>query len=106
MHYNGEEWPLCTPEELEVRKQYPHLGKLLQNFQELYDALARLEGGLDLLRKKDEELFLYIEKGEGDRDSYLIKWFEGELDPCFHYAEYNHKLFCDELIAEASGNVE
>ena len=102
MHYNGEEWPLCTAEELEIRKQFPYIGKLIENFQELHDALNKLEGGLDLLRKKDEELALYIEKGKGSRDSYLVLWFEGELDPNFYYAENNHKLFCDSLIAEAA----
>lgn len=69
----------------------------------MYEALSKFEGGLDLLRKKDDELDLYIKTGEGDRDSYLIKWFEGKLDPCFYYAEHNHELFFEKMLAEAAG---
>lgn len=102
MHYGDETWPMCPPEELAKRKGYPLLGKLLHQFAELYDKLAEIVGGLEFLRQKDAELAEYVNEGKGDRDSYLIRWFEGELDPCFYYSEYNDELFHEHILAEAT----
>ena len=101
MHYNGETFPLCPPEELVNRKKFPYIGKLLEGFAELYDFLAGIDGGLELLQQKDRELARYVEVEKGDPMSYVIRWFEGTLDPHFYYSEHNHKLFCEELRNEA-----
>lgn len=100
--YEGEEWLMCEPAEIKARKQYPLLGKLLnRQFVPLFESLSSVEGGLELLKEKDEELSLYVEKGEGDTNSYLIRWFEGNLDTNFYYSERNHEMFCEEMVKEA-----
>lgn len=107
IHLNGETHRLCSDEELTLRKQFPVLGKLISNtgkynFADLYERLSKIDGGVELLSVKDKELENFIASGEGDKDGYLIKWFLGELDPGFHYAEHNNHLFGELLIKEAS----
>ena len=42
----------------------------------------------------------WIEKEEGNPDSFLVKWFEGNLDPNFYYSERNEEMFIEELRNE------
>ena len=99
--YNGISKPMYSEENIAIREQYPMLGKLYSPFDKLYKALSGIEGGLDLLKKKDEELSSFVSFGEGDRDSYLIQWFQGTLDKGFYYSEYNDELFFDSITEEA-----
>lgn len=102
INYNGKSERAYSDEDIALRKQFPALGKLLlDNFSELHEALSAFEGGLELLRERDRELAQYIEAGTGDKSSYLIKWFEGELDPNFHYREYNDQLLVARMCEEA-----
>lgn len=107
MHYaNGETVRLCSDEELALRKQFLVLGKLMcengdYGFTSLYEKLSKIDGGLDLLSRKDKELAAFIASGKGDKDGYLIKWFLGKLDPDFYYSEHNHHLFGESLLKEA-----
>ena len=103
---NGESVRICSDEELALRKQFPVLGKLMcengdYGFTSLYEKLSKVDGGLDLLSRKDKELAAFIASGQGDKDGYLIKWFLGELDPDFYYSEHNHHLFGESLVKEA-----
>lgn len=101
LSYAGKETPLYDPSEVVLRKSYPLLGKLLSRFSYLYKALANIDGGLDFLRNKDIELARYVKSGDGNLESYLIKWFEGTLDPNFYYSERNEEMFIENLIKEA-----
>lgn len=127
INYNGKSERAYTDEDIELRKQFPTLGKLLNNFSELHEALSNFEGGLELLQEKDRELGAYIkaeivknqkdvnevaqemagdlagyiDTGVGDKDSYLVKWFEDELDPNFYYREYNDQLLVASMCEEA-----
>ena len=106
VNYNGETFRVFSDEDIALRKQFPVLGKLISNvgeynFNFLFEQLSNIPGGLDLLHAKDIELATYIETGVGDKESALIKWFEGELDPCFHYCMLNHELFGESLLEEA-----
>lgn len=98
---DGEKIPFCDSDELAVRKQYPLLGKLINNFSDMYAELAGINGGLNVLRNKDNELAAYVDQKKGDPESYLIRWFEGKLDKNFYYSERNEEMFCEELIKEA-----
>ncbi len=103
---SGEKIRLCSDEELTLRKQFPILGKLMcsngdYSFTSLYDKLSKIDGGLDLLSRKDKELAEFIAYGKGDENCYLIKWFLGKLDPEFYYSEHNHHLFGESLLNEA-----
>lgn len=98
--YKDEEKPLYTSEEISNRKQFPLFGKLINKFEFSFFPLSKLERGEEFLREKEKELEEWIEKGEGDYNSYLVKWFEGELDPCFYYSERNEEMFIEELRNE------
>ena len=99
--YKGERWPLHTTEEIVIRKQYPTLGKLLNHFEEAYSSLSKIPGGLDVLEKNDKEIALYVETGEGDSNSSVIKWFNGELDKDFYYSDINEELLLEHMQEEA-----
>lgn len=101
LNYNGTSQKLHSDEEIALRKGFPFLGKLLDTFPNLHGKLSQIDGGVDLLHRKDEELCLYIETGKGDINSPLIKWFNGELDPNFHYSDYNNSLLFSRLLLEA-----
>lgn len=105
MEYNGKSEVCCTPEEMTIRRQFPQLGRLMMNhsFMELYEKLSKIEGGLDLLHKRDDELATVIEnKGHGcNESSYLVKWFAGKLDDHFYYSERNDQLFVECMLEEA-----
>lgn len=103
LSYNGVETPMYDADEVALRKNYPLLGKLINKFTDLYTSLTNIDGGLDVLRDKDNELAMYIEQGKGDFTSYLVKWFEGELDPNFYYSERNEEMFTEEIIKDARG---
>ena len=98
---DGKSISLHSAEEVALRKQYPVLGKFLESFNDLYSKLSQFEGGLELLKQKDDELASYIETGNGDKNSYLVKWFEGELDEHFYYRERNDELFVSAICKEA-----
>ena len=104
MNYNGTSQKLHSEEEIALRRGFPFLGKLLNNFPDLHAKLSEIAGGVDLLHCKDEELGVYIETGEGDESSYLVKWFNGELDPNFHYGDYNDSLLYSSLLLETQLN--
>lgn len=105
MEYNGKSEVCCTPEEMAIRRQFPQLGRLMMNhsFMVLYEKLSKIEGGLDLLHQKDDELATVIEnKGHGcDESSYLVKWFAGKLDDHFYHSERNDQLFAECMLDEA-----
>lgn len=94
--------PLHSKEEIELRREFPVLGRLYDRFPELRDRLSEFEGGLQFLQKKDAQLGAFIESGKGDRDSYLVKWFEGTLDEGFHYSHRNDDLLLQKMCKEAS----
>ena len=97
----GVTHPLHSKEEMELRREFQTLGKFYDRFPELHNRLSEFEGGLDFLKQKDAELGAYIEHGKGDRDSYLVKWFEGTFDEGFHYSERNDKLLLQKMCDEA-----
>ena len=74
-HYNGQSDRVYSDEEIALRQQFPVLGRFLEPFQRLYDSLSKINGGLDLLHLKDEELAEYINTNKGDVNSTVIKWF-------------------------------
>lgn len=92
---------LHSPEEMAKREQYPVIGKLYGPFVELYKALSQIPGGLDFLKQRDSELAQYIATGVGNKEDYLIKWFEGELDEGFYYRERNDEMFMSEILTDA-----
>ena len=98
--FNGNSQRMYSDEEIALRQEYPIFGKFLDNFPILYERLSKIENGLEFLRRKNDELNAYIETGEGDSDSYLVKWFEGKLDENFHYRERNNQLFVESMINE------
>lgn len=93
--------PLHSKEELDLRREFPVLGRLYNRFAELHDRLSEFEGGLQFLQEKDAQLGEFIETGKGDRGSYLVKWFEGTLDEGFHYSERNDVLLLQKMCDEA-----
>lgn len=99
--FNGKSWPLHSEEEIELRKQYPILGKLLNKFEKVYDSLSQIPGGLDVLVRCDKEIGLYVETGQGEKNSSVIKWFEGTLDEGFYYGERNEELFLEYMEEES-----
>lgn len=121
MVYNGKEEMCCSQEEMAIRRQFPQLGRLLMNhdFMVLYEKLSKIDGGLDLLHQRDDELATFLKAGrivnpntneyilkvddiEGiDKDSYLVKWFAGKLDENFYYSERNNELFVEAMVKEA-----
>lgn len=98
---NGVSHPLHSKEEMALRRQYPLFGYLLNTFPKTHEALSKVPGGLDLLKNREEELSVYIKTGAGDRDSAMIKWFEGELDSSFYYSERNEEMFVESLMDDA-----
>lgn len=99
--FNGATRPLHSAEEMAIREQYPALGKLYRLFPALYKSLSRISGGLDLLKQRDNELSVYVSNGTGREDSYLIKWFNGELDEGFYSDERNNSLFAEAILTDA-----
>lgn len=98
----GEYRHLYSQKDIELRREYPIFGKLYHDFKHLYERLAEFEGGLEFLKEKDSELAAYIENGgKGNPDSYLVKWFHGELDEGFHFSERNDALLLQKLCDEA-----
>lgn len=98
---NGVSHPLHSKEEMNLRRQYPLFGYLLNTFLDVHDSLSKIPGGLAFLKKKEDELSSYIQSSVGDHNSPMIKWFEGELDPNFYYSERNEELFVEFLIENA-----
>lgn len=100
--YGGEsKGRMYSDEMMAVLEQFPVLGKYLQGFYQLYQRLSRYENGVAFLQEKDAELAEYIETGNHEIGSYLVRWFEGELDECFYYRERNDELFVECLCEEA-----
>lgn len=97
--------PLFTSEEIALRKEFPLLGKLLGSgdggFEQVYQQLSSIKGGIELLHEKDNELAQYVETPYGNDLSDVVRWFKGELDQGFYYREYNDKLFAESLLDEA-----
>lgn len=89
---NGETFPMVSEESISRRQDFPLLGRLFEEYDKLYSFLVQVNGGLELLRRHEEELDAYITTGQGAKGSPLIKWFEGELDPRFYYRETNDAM--------------
>lgn len=100
-HYKGEEVPYFSEADMRIRKQYPQLGKLLNHFEKVYDTLSKIDNGLDVLARCDQELNSYINTQTGDVLSPVIRWFKGELDSAFYYSETNDELFLEYMCKEA-----
>lgn len=93
---------IVSDEEIALRKQFPVLGKFLEDFTELYDRLSGYENGIAFLQRKDAELAEYIASDNFNSDSYLFRWFEGKLDDRFYYSERNNELLVEYICEEAS----
>lgn len=91
--YNGQTGPMHSEESLAARAQYPLLGRLFNRFDSLHSFLSQVENGLEILSRHEKDLDTYIRTGQGDKDSSLIRWFEGTLDEGFHYSDRNDALF-------------
>lgn len=98
---NGVRIPLCTEDTLSRRQEYPLLGRFYERFDELYAFLSELDCGKELLGRYEAELRVYIETGKGDKNSDLLRWFEGELDEGFYYREHNDELLMESIQNEA-----
>jgi len=121
IHLDGKEpEQMYSDEEIALRRRFPFIGRFLfDDFPKLYSQLSDIEGGLDLLRKRDDELASFLKAGkivnpntneyiltvddiEGiDKDSYLVQWFAGKLDENFYYSERNNQLFIEAMVKEA-----
>lgn len=99
---NGQTSPVYSEEEIMQREQYPLIGKLVNNFNDLHEVLSQIPGGLDYLKEEDQALQNYVQNGQGDQDSSLVKWFEGRLDEHFYYGEQNEELFLQSLEETAA----
>lgn len=108
-HKDGAVEKLHSDEEMTLRKQFPVIGKLLMNdFVELYERLSKINGGVELLRAKDDELAKFIETDiNRSSDALVVRWFFGQLDEDFFYCEKNNRAFVEGVVSEAkelSGN--
>lgn len=101
MNYKGETWPLRSKEQVDQRKQYPMLGKLMNHFEQVHRNLSEMPGGLDVLARTDQELQQYVDTGKGDENSLVVQWFKGRLDKHFYYSEHNDEFFEEGLYEEA-----
>lgn len=97
---NDEVKPLYTEEEISRRKPFPILCQLT-NFDSLYLELSAISGGLEMLRRHEDNLQTYCMSGKGDITSPDIRWFEGMLDPPFYYREPNDAAFFQLIQEEA-----
>lgn len=102
VNHNGQNYPYMTSEELTHRKAFPLLGKLLNDFEEVYATFSNIEGGLDFLGRKDTELSIHIETGKGNLDSVLLRWFDGKLYDGYYGDKSNDQHFLNILSAEAT----
>ena len=102
-HKDGTVEKMHSDEEMALRKQFPELGRLLMDdFPELYERLSKIRGGIDLLHAKDDELARFIETDiNGTSDSLVVRWFFGQLDEHFYYAEKNNRAFVEGVVSEA-----
>lgn len=98
--YKGVTKPLHSSEDIAKRKEFPLLGRLYDPFDKLYYFLSNVPTGLDLLGRMENELKNYIETGAGDKESALIRWFEGSLDEGFYYNTENNRLFFESVRDE------
>ena len=92
---------LHSDEEIALRQQFPVLGKFLDPFMKLYKRISKYEHGVEFLKMEDLCLQEYITTGNHSPGSYLVRWFEGELDERFYYREHNDELLMDCLCEEA-----
>lgn len=90
-----------SDEEIELRMQYPYLGKLLEHFEKFYNTLSSMPGGLSVLDRCDKEIEAFVSRGQENKDSSTIKWFKGELDKGFYYGTYNDERFLEYMVEEA-----
>lgn len=97
---NGEQIPFCTEEKFAHRQEFPILGRLYDRFDALYAFLSGIDGGIAFLSRYESELSRYIETGEGDKTSALLRWFEGTLDERFYYCERNDDLLMESIQNE------
>lgn len=107
VYEDGKEEILNPPEEMAIRRQFPMLGRLLMDdFIELHSRLSSIPGGIDFLHGKDEELAHIINSLKSrskdiDKETYLYKWFVGELDERFYYSDRNNELFMECMLYDA-----
>lgn len=108
---NGTEEVVNPPEEMAIRRQFPMLGRLLMDeFIYFLNKLLTIDGGIEFLHKKDEELGKLIASVEAksqdyDKESYLYKWFVGKLAERFYYGERNNYMFCEMMVCDAQSAV-
>lgn len=100
-HINGENFPLYSEETLVRRQENPLLGRLYESYDDLYAFLSQVTGGMALLARYETELGTYICTGQGDKESAVIRWFDGRLDEHFYYREHNDALLMDYIQNEA-----
>jgi len=93
---------LHTEGEMARREQFPVIGKVFENrFDELYEALSKVPGGLELLKQRDKELLEYFDSGATHNEGYHVQWFNGTLDKGFYYNERNNELFLNAVLVDA-----
>lgn len=92
---------LHSDEEIALRKGFPVLGKFFERFLELHERLLKYENGIEFLKQQDLALQEYIVTGNHNSSSYLVRWFEGELDAHFYYRERNDTLLMECVCEEA-----
>lgn len=99
---DGETHPFYSKDELSHRAQYPLLGKLLSNFEVLYERLSSDPSALDFLSQQEQVLNRYVFSGVGEPDTPVILWFEGKMAPYFHSSEQNDQLFTAHLLQQTN----
>lgn len=100
---DGKTRPFYSEEELSHRAQYPLLGKLLNNFEILYERFSSIPSALDILSEQEQILELYISSGVVP-DAPVIRWFEGKMAQSFHSSEQNDQLFAAHLLQQMNAS--
>lgn len=103
---NGEEEKIYDDSIISKHRQFELFGNLINNFESLYDRALEIPEGLEKLKELEKQLQSFIDTGEGDDESYLIKWFQGRLDGNFYYGDENERLFIEACINDINGGEE
>lgn len=102
IQFTGEEKQrVHSDEEMDIREEYPLLGKLYSKFYKLYQDLEDIPNGLITLDNFEKELEDYVYHKKGNSESPIIKWFLGDLDEGFYYCQRNNALIYNHIIETA-----
>lgn len=95
---DGKKTPMYSKEYIEICEKFTYLGKLFDRFPRLYEEVCNYQAGEKVLNRIEAELKEYIEHAKGDEESFVIKWFHGELDEGFYYRERNDEMFHEKVL--------